>query len=540
MRREFLFSEVSESSTYPVSQSNFATFTTMFARFRVAFIYALVEGVGIAAFELTFGKIITGFYGSTSEIWSIVLGQTMLFLAVGYYLGGKRSLDKELSKLPAKLVGLGLTFFLLGLLLAQGVMQAMFAVGFFPGAVLSAMLLMGPGLVCFSMINPVLIQLVGKDQEKTGNYTGRVFAISSVSGVLMALLVGYVLLPFYGKSIAVIVVCALILILTLAVESRRIIENKVLLITSAVSLVLGGWAFIRTVEVEEYIHHKIVYKSDGLLGENVVIDHYHDRPYRELVVNNIPQSAVYMDSFTSLGIYVHRVSMTASMKPAGSDALIVGMGGGSLVDEFQRLGFNIDVVDVDKRMFDIAEEQFNVSLDGVTCFEDDVRHFIRTTGKKYDLVVFDLSLAELQPSHVYTKEGFEDLKNLLKDDQSFVLIHYLDWSPEKAASRSIARTMDAANYQVRALSLHPNFPQVVIMVAMTGQPDATKFQYGRYNQCCMEFGPPEMMMQTEEIAFGETEVLTDDKPLLDVLNREMVKGARKSMLENYIKHLNSD
>jgi len=503
-------------------------------------LFALIEGISISAYELTFGKLISEFYGSTSEIWAVILGVTMLFLALGYYFGARLS-AKEGSKFRLKtLATIGVLFFLIAVWVSEPLMQKVFAAGFIPGAVISTILLIGPGMLLFSMINPIIIEEASENERSTGRLTGIVFAISSVSGVLIALFTGLYLLPSFGKTNSILIISSMLLVLVFFSGAFKETKINAFLISLGLTVVVGLMCVINFNAKPVYINHDVVYQNEGMLGEIMVLDHYHGSPYRELVVNNIPQSAVFLDSFTSLGIYVHRISMTASMKPPGSNALIVGMGGGSLVEEFTRLGHNIDVVDIDSRMFDVAKNHFKAPVEGVNCIQDDVRHYLRTAKKKYDIVVFDLSLAETQPSHVYTKEGFKDLEKLLKDEQSFVMIHYIDRSKNKIASRSIAATLDASDYKVRGLSFHPEYPEVAILMALKADPDPTKFTYGRHNACCTKFGPPERMLQTEEISFKGALVLTDDKPLLDVLNREMVKESRTTMMNIFIKHLEED
>ncbi len=107
------------------------------------------------------------------------------------------------------------------------------------------------------------------------------------------------------------------------------------------------------------------------------------------MVNNSVQSVITKSNVTaqSLYDYVHVISAFSSMRTNGSKVLLMGMAGGSLVYEFSQYDFQIDIVDIDSRMKKIAEKYFYLTPDSYNFYEDDARHFIWKTKKKYDLII---------------------------------------------------------------------------------------------------------------------------------------------------------
>jgi spermidine synthase len=76
---------------------------------------------------------------------------------------------------------------------------------------------------------------------------------------------------------------------------------------------------------------------------------------------------------------------------------------------------------------------------------DDGRHFLRTTEKKYDLVVYALvdslllhsSYANIRlESYLFTEEAFADARRVLKPDGIFVMYNYFrqGWIVERIAA----------------------------------------------------------------------------------------------------------
>ncbi len=505
--------------------------------------FALIEGFGVASFELIVAKSISGFYGNSLQIWTSVLGLTMACLAIGYFLGGWVSKRKLNNHITTYLALSAAVFLVLNTAISQPLMIAFHNMGYYTGMILSAIVLLAPGLIALAMINPVIIeQAANKSTGKTGEHTGNTYAISTLAGVVWTLVLGLYLLSDYGKNISSVLSGIAILIALVPILKT----NRILFGYKAISLVLVLLT-VTTIQLTTYFtipqhkQHIIHYQNDGMMGEMIVMDHLHDKFNRMMYVNAISQSNVRLSDFYSLGLYVHRISAVSSLKPKGSSALIIGMGAGSLVDEFQRLGFNTTVCDIDKRVYNVSTQYFNLKFDRSNFIEDDARHLLRSIDKKFDIIVFDLALGEFQPSHVYTLEAFSSLKQLLKNDNSFVFLHYTDRSEQSIAYRSVARTMYESGFQIKELTPHPNIPDDKVIIAMTGAPRTSTFQYNRINECCQKSGPVEKLMETSDINMADTYILTDDKPLLDVLNNETMMYYRKlSIKELILKMASSD
>jgi SAM-dependent methyltransferase len=157
-----------------------------------------------------------------------------------------------------------------------------------------------------------------------------------------------------------------------------------------------------------------------------------------------------------------------------TDALILGAGSGT--DVAAALKHNVghvDAVEIDPAILRIGKQGHPdrpYSDPRVHPVADDARHFLRTTTKKYDLVVFALidsltlqsafSGVRLE-SYMFTEESFRAVRNVLKPDGVLVVYNYFrePWLVDR-----LANTAAAAFGEEPMVYVHPAKDQLGVIV----------------------------------------------------------------------------
>ena len=135
------------------------------------------------------------------------------------------------------------------------------------------------------------------------------------------------------------------------------------------------------------------------------------------------------------------------------DVLILGAGSGTDVAAALRHGVrHVDAVEIDPAIIRLGREHHPdhpYSDPRVTVINDDARHYLRTTTKKYDLVVFALidsltmqssfSGVRLE-SYMFTEESFRAVRDRLKPDGLLVVYNYFrePWLVDRLANTAAA------------------------------------------------------------------------------------------------------
>jgi hypothetical protein len=172
-------------------------------------------------------------------------------------------------------------------------------------------------------------------------------------------------------------------------------------------------------------------------------------PEGGITVNNIGhQAMVPFEVGGSIYSLIHLLQRHSEGAPF-RDVLMIGAGSGNDIDHALRFGVHsIDAVEIDPVIQDIG---FRNNPDRpyqdprVIAHLDDGRHFLRTTNKKYDLIVYALvdslilhsGYANIRlESYLFTDQAFLDVKNALKPNGTFVTYNYFrqGWIVERVAA----------------------------------------------------------------------------------------------------------
>lgn len=498
------------------------------------FIYALafIEGSMVIAIELLGSKMIQVFLGNSLVIWTIVIGCTISFLTIGYYVGGV--LSKKTTQ--EKWIGLGFSlaalFFILMPITSLYLFEQNIDGALIKNSILITSLLIGPPLFFLGLTSPIIIQKLTKNVDDSGKNAGIVYALSSAGGIITTLLLGMFLLETYGL-IKPIYVLSILLILAAICYYRSFFQYVLLGVFALSFLVVNSTMNETTWEAKNI---KVQYISEGLMGQLKIYDEYfpiEELEYRFLLINGITQTMIVNNNVgVSAWNYVHRISRIASLN-SGGKALLFGLGGGSIASELNKLHYKTDVVDIDKRMFDICKKYFYYQDSNSTFYNDDARHYMNKCSKKYDLIVLDLLNGEVQPSNVFSKEGLSKLCKLLEKD-GIIILNYqqLTNGHTISAHHSICNTFLSLGMRIQ---YHEKKGETdVVTVISKKELNLNDIPIQNLSPSFVYLGVVQTLV-TEPFKkvtepFKDGMILTDNQPILDLLNAATIQDWRKNVI----------
>ena len=497
------------------------------------YLFAVLEGATVMAVELMSARMLAPYFGSSLYVWGAVIGITLLSLALGYYFGGKLA-DRYPRIDTICWVLLTASIFLMFMhYFSQTLTLAFASTGLLTGVVLVSLLLVLPPLLFLGMVPTLLIKYVTTKIDNAGASTGRVFTISSASGIIALPVMGFVIIPKFGLTGPSIIIGMVVG----AFPFIKLISEKKYIALLFLAFILVSFSQRNLAATSQDV--KVKYFSEGLLGQVLVADVFKNGKGektndRILFVNRMGQTVVDKTSYSSKWNYITFATSMASKLPENSSALLLGLGGGSIANMFQQnLKFQVDAVELDERIVMVARNYFSLSPD-VNVIVDDARHYIETTNKTYDLIFFDLFKGEVQPSHVLSLECFLKAKELLNEN-GMIIVNFNGFLTGKIGrpGRSIYTTLQAAGLKTNLLPT-PGEEKDRNSLFIAGN---NKQDFKQLRSPLLYKGKPvsidSLFLNLNTLSMQDAIVFSDNKPDLEKLNIEAGNTWRKSYIRSY-------
>lgn len=498
------------------------------------FLLAFIEGGAVMCVELCGAKILSPYFGTSIYVWAAVLGITLTALMVGYYLGGYFSTKIKSAAFICWVMLVAGCLVTLTPLISKVVLPVTIQFSVLLGTVFSLFSFLFFPLVLFGATSPLIINFLTQQNDNSGKSSGTVYAVSTFGGIITTFFVGFYLLPEFGiaKTLYGYGLLVVISSIVIAAFSRNLnngiagqarndekkVDNDKTVKTMLPFLLLALISY----DFKPKTNQEIIYQSDGILGELKVVDRAYgnNKVYRELMVNNISQTIMDKNNpEKSYWEYVDLLTYNINSYSKNNKTLLLGLGGGTLYKQLVKNGLDVDVVEIDQRIEEVAKKYFFID-DEVNVVVDDARHYINTTTKKYDVIIYDLYHSETPPVHLMTKEAFAEIKQNLNPNGLLVVNFYGFIKNKKGlAARSIYKTLTQEKFQID-------------LYATTGEESNRNLLFicGK-NQLNPTSAIIHKKIEPTSIVLNEAMLLTDDKPVLEHIYLEAALSWRKDYNE---------
>lgn len=497
----------------------------------------LIEGGLVMLLETASPILVAPVLGHSVMIWAMMLCLSVGALALGYFLGAWFAKKERDYSFLMKLFAVNAAIILAGyfLLFLQNRSEADLVSPFF-SYLISIVVVFIP-LVLFGSSTPVIISIMqGTDGSQS---TGKVFSNSTIGGILFSLLTGYFLIDAFGVGNTILLAVILCTLMPLYYFLKAKQTKTFLFI---ISMALGSVLFMfLKPSLPEMEGFKTLHFSEGITGQLIVADYMENKQEtRLLLINRMGQTKLNKKTNFSGWPYVNFVTSAASMYPAGSRTLVLGLGGGMVPRQISYyLQHRVDAVEIDDRIIELSEEYFNNLKTNIEVYNDDARRYVKNTEMQYDFIVLDIFNGEIMPSHGLSKEAFSDIERILKPG-GLITINFNGFlsGKEGMAGRSLIKTLKSAGFKLSVFDCgagkDPEGQRNLLYFAYKVNPD---WQKARIHTVIAgkEYKIGEHLMSLEKIPSGESYLITDDKPVLEYINRYAADSWRKDYLKNYTK-----
>ena len=169
-----------------------------------------IAGAASLSVEFAASRLLAPYFGTSLFVWANLIGLILLYLTIGYYLGGQLA---DRYPRPAVLYGLtAVAALLIALipLIAYPILtwaQLLFAtnpLGVFYGSLVSVLILFALPMILLGAVSPFAIRLSIKQVVSSGRTAGQLYAISTLGSIFGTFFPVFVLIPDVGTNMTFI------------------------------------------------------------------------------------------------------------------------------------------------------------------------------------------------------------------------------------------------------------------------------------------------------------------------------------------------
>ncbi|CAN5751696.1 fused MFS/spermidine synthase [soil metagenome] len=375
-------------------------------------------GMSSIGIELATSRLLAPYFGTSTFIWANLIGLTLAYLALGYYIGGILA-----DRYPSATLLFAITAlagFSAGLIpfLARPVLRSSLGAidnvdaGAFYGSLMGVIILLAVPITAFGCVTPFAIRLRATGISSAGNTAGRVWALSTVGSILGSFLPVLLLIPLLGTKLTFLVMSLMVLALAaMGLVAHRSRGIALLAVALAAALVTINATVASSpikppyrgelVEEAESSHHYIqVLKDDGAyllaLNEGHAIHSIYDPEN--------PLTGGPWDYFAVAPLFLDNAEI-------GLDSsLIIGLAGGTAARTILEIypESTVDGVEIDSEIVRLGEQYFSLGDQRITTHVEDGRYFLATSDSSFDLIGIDAYRQPYIPFHLTTTEFFAE------------------------------------------------------------------------------------------------------------------------------------
>ena len=389
-----------------------------------------VSGMTTLAAELAAGRLIGNVFGTSNIVWASIIGLILIYLTVGYFIGGKWADANPTPGAMYRVLAwgaftLGLVPFIAGPVLRSAATAfEVLQVGILGASFIAVLILFSVPITLLGTISPFAIRLSVDDPTHAGEISGRIYAISTLGSFIGTFLPTLVFIPAIGTTKTFLLFSLVLLFVALAglgMYASRTAMFKLLwmpAVLAIVAMIWSGQALKRNsgqiYETESAYNYIQVAQLNGFtilrLNEGQGV---HSIYKPDTLQYNGP-----WDQFL-VGPYFY-----ANQKPSDIQRIaIVGLAAGTAARQMTAVYGNvpIDGIELDPKIVEVGRKYFDMNMPNLNVQVGDGRLGLEQSPYKYDIIAVDAYRPPYIPAHMTTREFFEIVASHLTEEGVLVI-----------------------------------------------------------------------------------------------------------------------
>jgi spermidine synthase len=501
------------------------------------YLYIAVFFSGMTSMALEFGasRLLENYFGSSNLVWACVIGLIMIYLTLGYFIGGRWA---DRSPHHHSLYNI-LAWAALCVAIIPAISKPILRfsanafdnlqIGILAGSFIAVIILFVLPVTLMGTASPFAIRLAISEASEAGKISGKIYAISTLGSFLGSFLPVLILIPTIGTNNTFLFFSILLLIIALIGLGlsggwKPVLRHlwMVLVVLGMVFITTFGPLKNSTGQVYEsessYNYIQVLKEGDYTLlrlneGQGIhsiynpnVTNYY--GPWEQFMIGPFFNAAPYS---------IHQVKSMA----------IVGLAAGTAARQATKVfgDIPIDGYEIDPKIIEVGQKYFDMNEPNLNPITQDGRVGLDKSTHKYSIIAVDAYRPPYIPWYLTTKEFFQIARDHLDDDG--VLTINVGRSPsDRNLIDGLSTTIGTIFPSIYVMDLPNSFNS---MIFATVKPTTKDNLLKNYQTLTAQTDVDPLLLETMAITItnmqpdpAHTVVFTDDLAPIEMLTNKLV------------------
>jgi spermidine synthase len=385
-----------------------------------------ISGMAALGLEMAASRLLGNVFGTSNLVWANIIGLILIYLAAGYFLGGRWADRSPNAK----------TFF--------GVMAwAALAIGVVPvlshpvlqlaataverldaavvaGSFLGVLILFSVPVTLLGVLSPFAVRLAIRDVQGAGNASGRLYAISTLGSIAGTFLPVLVLIPNIGTARTFFLFAALLLLTALIGLFRE--GRKTGFLYGWMPLALIALYYFGTGGAIKNTASKI-YEKESAYNYIQVQESAEGKRYLKLNEGEGWHSLYSPHALLTGGTWDYFLAAPffhRAPRPLADvrSLAIVGLAAGTAAHQYTVVfgGLPIQGYEIDPAIIEVGRQYFQMTEPNLEALAVDGRWGLDHSGRTFSVIAVDAYRPPYIPPHLVTREFFAMVRTHLEPD----------------------------------------------------------------------------------------------------------------------------
>jgi len=397
---------------------------------RYLYFAVFASGMTTLALELSASRLLGSVFGTSNLVWASIIGLILIYLTVGYFVGGLWADRSPYAKTMYTAMIWGAFTAGLAPLVSRPVLRGaaeafdQLQVGILFGSFTTILILFSIPITLLGTISPFAIRLSIRDSRQAGQISGRIYAISTLGSFIGTFLPVLILIPLVGTINTFLVFSGFLMLVALI---------GLWLSDGWRSALIWLWMPLVLVIVAVLQSGSSIKESQGQIYETESAYNYIQvleiDGYRLLRLNegqgvHSTWHATQLDYEGPWEQFLAAAFFNPDFDPEQMESMaIVGLAAGTVARQATEVfgPILIDGFEIDPEIIDVGRAYFDMNQPNLNAFGQDGRWGLAISERRYTVIGIDAYRPPYIPWHLTTQEFFQIVHDRLSENGALVI-----------------------------------------------------------------------------------------------------------------------